>query len=48
MNFYGNYVFIFLGLTKEEMQQLAKNSVIASFLSDEEKRELIKEIDAYH
>lgn len=44
-----NYVAIAsaLQLTKEQIVQLAKNSFLASFLSDSEKQQHIEDIDAY-
>jgi adenosine deaminase len=37
-----------IGLTKEEIYQLAKNSFMATFLTEEEKKSLIQKVDDYY
>jgi adenine deaminase len=37
-----------INLSKEEITQLSKNSIIASFLDDESKRQIIHRIEEYH
>jgi adenine deaminase len=37
-----------INLSKEEITQLAKNSIIASFLDDESQRQIIDKIEKYH
>lgn len=37
-----------IGLTKEEIYQLAKNSFVATFLTEEEKKSLIQKVDDYY